>query len=216
MKPRILLADDHAIVREGLRSLIEKQLGYEVVGEADNGKTAIHLAEEVQPDLLIMDVNMPGTNGIEAAREILKRIPGVKIIALSMHADRRYVMEMLGMGASAYVLKESAFREVEQAIRAALSNHRYVSPGIGADVIAECLERLSPSPSVSGELTAKEREVVQLIAEGKINKEIADYLNVSVKTIDNHRQRIMTKLNLHTVADLTKYAIREGLTSLEK
>jgi DNA-binding NarL/FixJ family response regulator len=216
MKPRILLADDHAIIREGLRALIEKQLGYEVVGEADNGKTAIHLAEELQPDLLIMDVNMPGTNGIEAAREILKHTPGVKIITLSMHADRRYVMEMLGMGASAYVLKESAFREVEQAIRAALSNHRYVSPGIGADVIAECLERLSATPSVSGELTAKEREVLQLIAEGKINKEIADYLDVSVKTIDNHRQRIMAKLNLHTVADLTKYAIREGLTSLEK
>lgn len=216
MKTRALIVDDHAVIRDGLRRLLANELGFEIVGDAHDGKSALQLARELSPDLIMMDVNMPGMNGIEAARNIVRIVPTVKIIALSMHREKRYVMEMFQVGARGYLLKDSAFGEIAEAIRIVMNNQRYVSPSIGADVIRDFLDRFAGHDhSPDSTLTPKEREVLQLLAEGKTNREIADYLNVSIKTVDNHRQRIMEKLNLHTVAELTKYAIREGLTSLE-
>ena len=216
MKKRVLIVDDHAILRDGLRSLFETKLAYEVVGEAEDGKKAVQLARERSPDLVMMDLNMPGMNGIEAARTIIREVPGAKIIALTMHHDKRYAIEMFQAGAMGYLLKDAPFDEVSEAVRAVMNNQRYISPAIGAEALKECLDRLAGNiSSDTPALTPKEREVLQLLAEGKSNKEIADYLYVSIKTVDNHRQRIMDKLNLRTVAELTKYAIREGLTSLE-
>ncbi len=216
MKKRVIIADDHAILRDGMRTLLETKLGFEVVGEAQDGKTAVSLVREYVPDLVMMDLNMPGMNGIEAARAITREFSGVKIIALTMHHDKRYAIEMFQAGAMGYLLKDSSFDEVADAVRAVMNNQRYISPAIGADALKECLDRLTGlKPRDIDPLTPKEREVLQLLAEGKTNKEIADFLNVSIKTVDNHRQRVMEKLDLHTVAELTKYAVREGLTSLE-
>ena len=216
MKKRVLIVDDHAILRDGLRSLFETKLGYSVVAEAEDGKNAVRLAQEHLPDLVMMDLNMPGMNGIEAARAIVRDRPGVKLIALTMHHDKRYAIEMFQAGAMGYLLKDASFEEVAEAVRVVMNNQRYISPAIGADALKECLDRLAGNqPADAPSLTPKEREVLQLLAEGKTNKEIADYLNVSIKTVDNHRQRIMEKLNLHTVAELTKYAVRGGLTSLD-
>jgi two-component system response regulator NreC len=216
MKKRVLIVDDHAILRDGLRSLFETKLSYDVVAEAEDGKNAIRLAQEYSPDLVMMDLNMPGMNGIEAARTIVRDLPGVKIIALTMHHDKRYAIEMFQAGAAGYLLKDAPFDEVAEAVHTVMNNQRYISPTIGADALKECLDRLGGSKGeASATLTPKEREVLQLLAEGKTNREIADYLNVSVKTVDNHRQRIMEKLDLHTIAELTKYAVREGLSSLE-
>ncbi|HEV8539117.1 MAG TPA: response regulator transcription factor [Bacteroidota bacterium] len=216
MKKRVLIVDDHAILRDGLRSLFETKLGYEVVAEAEDGKNAVRLAREHSPDLVMMDLNMPGMNGIEAARAIIRDVRGVKIIALTMHHDKRYAIEMFQAGAVGYLLKDAPFEEVAEAVQAVMNNQRYLSPAIGADALKECLDRLAGTTHNDvASLTPKEREVLQLLAEGKTNKEIADYLCLSIKTVDNHRQRIMDKLNLHTVAELTKYAIREGLTSVE-
>ena len=216
MKTRIVLADDHRIVREGLRSLLEAQPEMEVVAEAENGKETIRLAKELVPDMVIMDITMPEVNGIEATQKILEHNSKIKIIALSMHSDKRFVSEMLGVGASGYLLKDCAVEELARAIHAVLSNQIYVSPGIANVVISDYVNRLDPSSSNFSSLTAKEREVVRLIAEGESTKTIASQLGVSVKTIETHRQHVMEKLNIHSVAELVKYAIREGLTSLEE
>ncbi|MCP4716075.1 MAG: response regulator transcription factor [Deltaproteobacteria bacterium] len=212
----ILLADDHKIIREGLRSLIESESGMKVVGEADNGRTAVQLALQRVPDIVIMDVSMSELNGIEATRQIIADMPAIKIIALSMHADKRFVSNMLKAGASGYMLKDCAFDELSQAIKTVLDNRTFLSPGITTVVIEDYINHLSsdasPVPTV---LTAREREVLQLIAEGGSTKEIAFGLNVSVKTIETHRRQIMDKLHIHSIAELTKYALREGLTSLD-
>jgi DNA-binding NarL/FixJ family response regulator len=215
MQMKILLADDHEIIRNGLRSLIEKEHGLEVIGEAENGRMAIHLARELKPDVVVMDIGMPDLNGIEATRQITTEVPGVKVLALSMHTDRRFVTGMLKAGASGYMLKDGAFEELIHAIRLVASNRIYISPGISS-VLVDDLRHPSQDkvPSLPA-LTAKEREVLQLVAEGKGTKEIASQLHVSAKTVETHRQHIMEKLDIHSIAELTKYAVREGLTSLE-
>ncbi|OPY69490.1 MAG: Transcriptional regulatory protein DegU [Syntrophorhabdaceae bacterium PtaU1.Bin034] len=213
---RIILADDHKIMREGLKALLEKQQDIEVVAEADNGLEVIRLTKKIKPDIVIMDIGMPELNGIEATRQIAADVPGVRVIALSMHSDKRFVIEMLKVGASGYLLKDSASEELTSAIRAVAANKPYLSPKITDVVIKDYLSTLSKTePSAFTVLTAREREVLQLLSEGKTTKQIAFALNVSVKTIETHRQQMMEKLNLRSIAELTKYAIREGLTSLE-
>jgi len=216
MSVRILLADDHKIVREGLRSILENELKMSVVGQAEDGRAAVTLAKQLQPDIVIIDISMPDLNGIEATRQILADNPEGKIIALSMHSDKRYVIQMLEAGASGYLLKHCAVDELQQAIQTVLAQKIYVSPDVTGPVIQDYLDHLS-SVRLAAEpsLTPKEREVLQLLAEGKSTKEIASILHVSVPTIETHRQHIMDKLKLYTVAELTKYAIRHGLTSLE-
>jgi len=215
MKTRILLADDHKIMRDGLCSMLAKEEGVEVIGESENGRTAVELAQALKPDVVIMDIGMPDLNGIEATRQIVADAPRVKVLALSIHADRRYVMSMLRAGASGYLLKECAFEELVHAVRAVVANRTYMSPAI-ADIVVDSVRHPSqdeiPADSV---LTAKEREVLQLLAEGMTTKEIASQLQVSAKTVETHRQHIMNKLDVHSVAELTKYAVREGLSSLE-
>jgi len=216
MSIKVLLVDDHRIVREGLRSLLEKEADIEVVAEAEDGLVLLGLVQEMLPDIVIMDVAMPNLNGIEATRQIISRVPGTKVLALSMYSDRRFVIGMLSAGASGYLLKDCAFEELTQAIRAVAANRTYLSPGIADIVVKEYLHHLEKTGfSAFSVLTAREREILQLLAEGRPVREIARDLCLSVKTIESHRQHIMTKLNIHSIANLTKYAISEGLTSLE-
>ena len=216
MSIRILLADDHKITRQGLRSLLDKQQDMEVVAEAEDGRTAVRLAGELSPNVVIMDVTMPDLNGVEATRQIVGQSPDVKIIALSMHSDTLFVTEMLRSGASGYLLKDCAFEELSRAIHAVVAGKTYLSPSVSGVVVDDYLHRLSKADfSDSQVLTDREREVLQLMAEGKSTKQIALKLHISVKTVETHRRQIMNKLDIHTVAELTKYAVRKGLTSLE-
>ncbi len=213
---KILLADDHKIIRDGLRALLDKEPDMEVVGEAQDGITTIKLAKKLMPNIVIMDIGMPDMNGIDATRQIFNETQGIKVIALSMHSDRRFVLQMLKSGASGYLLKDSAFEELASAIKTVMSGQPYLSPKITDVVIKDYVSSLSRNEdTVFTKISAREREVLQLIAEGKSTKQIAVFLNVSVKTIETHRQQIMEKLDIHSIAELTKYAIREGLTSLE-
>ena len=215
MKTRILLADDHSIIRDGLRLLLDKEEGMTVVGEAANGREALELAGRLHPDVVIMDITMPGMNGIEAARQILADSPTVKIIALSVHTDNQYVAQMIRAGASGYLPKSCAFQELALAIRTVLAQKTYLSPTV-VDSVVQYLQS-TPSAEATAEslLTAREREVLQLLAEGKSTKDIASVLHVSERTVETHRQNLMAKLNLHSIAELTKYAISQGLTSIE-
>jgi DNA-binding NarL/FixJ family response regulator len=216
MSTKILLADDHKIIREGLRALLEKEPDMEVVGEAQDGLTTIKLAKKLLPNIVIMDIGMPDMNGIDATRQIFSETQGIKVIALSMHSDRRFVLQMLKAGASGYLLKDSAFEELALAIKTVMAGQPYLSPKITDVVIKEYIVSLPKNEeTVFTKITVREREVLQLLAEGKATKQIAAFLNVSVKTIETHRQQIMEKLDIHSIAELTKYAIREGLTSLE-
>jgi DNA-binding NarL/FixJ family response regulator len=216
MAIRILLVDDHKIVRDGLRALIEKQTDMRVVGEAADGREAVLMAKEMSPDVVIMDISMPDLNGIEAARQIGIQTPRAKTITLSMHSDGRFVREVFQAGASGYLLKECAFEELAGAIRAVVADRIYLSPHITRQVLNDYLSNPTRvGASVFSVLTAREREVLQLMAEGKTTKEIASSLDLSVKTVEAHRQKIMDKSGIHSLAELTKYAIREGLTSLE-
>jgi DNA-binding NarL/FixJ family response regulator len=216
MKTRIMLADDHRIMREGLKSLLNDEPEMEVIGEAENGRKAIEMADELSPDVVVMDIGMPELNGIEATRRIVQDHPHTKVVALSMHSDRRFMSEILKAGASGYLLKDGAFEELAGAIRTVMSQKMYLSPRI-ADVVVEDYVRHLPraEPSVFAALTPREREVLQLLSEGKATKQAAACLHVSVKTVETHRRQIMTKLDIHSVAELTKYAIREGLTTVE-
>jgi len=216
MSIKVLLVDDHALIREGLRSLLEKQPDVQVVGEAEDGRRAKELVAELSPDIVIMDVTMPRLGGIEATRQITGEFPSVKVIALSIHSKRRFVADMLSAGAAGYILKECLFDELVQAIQAVAAGGRYLSPRITDVVVDDYVKRLSggvDSPLAS--LTGREREVLQLVAEGKSTKQIAVELHVSTKTIEANRRQIMEKLDMHSVADLTKYAIREGITALD-
>jgi len=217
MTVRVLLADDHGIIRQGLRSLLEKQPDVEVIGEADDGHSALALVRQLQPDIAIMDITMPNLNGVDATRRIVDEFPKVRVIALSIHSNRRFVSDMLRAGASGYILKECLFDELVQAIHAVAAGRIYLSPRITGVVVGDYVERLSvTSGSELTGLTDRDREVLQLLAEGKSTKDIALRLHVSAKTIEANRRQIMGKLNIHSVAELTKYAIREGLTSLEQ
>jgi len=216
MSIKVLLVDDHAIIREGLRSLLEKQPEIEVIADTDNGRKAIELVRELWPDIVIMDISMPGLNGIEATRQITTEFPDVKVVALSIHSKRRFVADMLSAGATGYILKECLFDELVQAIEAVAAGGRYLSPKITDVVVSDYVKRLSATAYSPFEaLKTREREVLQLVAEGKSTKQIALELHVSTKTIEANRRQIMDKLNIHSVAELTKYAVREGLTTLE-
>jgi DNA-binding NarL/FixJ family response regulator len=215
MKIRIVVADDHKIMREGLKALIDKQPDMEVAAEAQDGLTATKLARKLLPHIIIMDIGMPEMNGIDATRQIVSENKDVKIVALSMHSDRRFVLEMLKAGASGYLLKDSAFEELVNAVHTVMEGQPYLSPRITDIIVKEYLYNLPRNePNVFTILTVREREVLQHLAEGKSTKQIASTLNLSVKTVETHRQQIMDKLEIRTVAELTKYAIREGLTSL--
>ena len=216
MKYRIFIADDHRIVRDGLRSLIERENDLELVGMAANGRQALQMTRKLKPDVVIMDVSMPDLNGIDATSQIVDEVPGVKVIALSMHSEKQLIDGMLQAGAAGYLLKESAFEELIKAIRIVCAGKKYLSPDV-TDIVLR--DYLSPSKdnadSQMQDLTLREREVLQLIAEGGTTKEVASRLNISIKTVESHRGRIMEKLGLHTVAELTKYAVRHGITSIE-
>ncbi len=215
MSIRILLADDHKIMRDGLRSLISSEDGMEVVGEAENGRIAVKLARKLKPHLVILDITMPELNGMQAARQILDECPEAKIITLSMHSDRRFVVEMFKAGVSGYLLKDCAFEELSRAIKAVMADQKYVSPSIAGTVIKDYVDQMVGDQVLSNELTNREREVLQLIAEGMTTKRIASSLNISPKTVETHRRKIMKKLNIHSIAELTKVAIQEGLTSVD-
>ena len=213
---RILLADNHRLFCEGLRTLFAKQSGMEIVGEATDGRMAVRLARELSPDLIIMDIGMPELNGIDATRQIRSELPRVKVLAVSMHSDRQYVAGMLSAGASGYVVKDSAFAELAQAVEVVMGGGRYLSPDVVGVVVDDYVQRLAPAPGTGlAKLSEREREVLQLMAEGHATVDIGTRLHVSRKTVETHRKNIMVKLELHSVADLTKFAVREGLTSLD-
>jgi DNA-binding NarL/FixJ family response regulator len=215
MTVKILLADDHKILREGLRSLLEKQPGFTVVAEAEDGLEAVDGVKKYKPDIAILDIGMPGLNGIEATRKVRSEVAETRVIALSMHADRRFVMGVLEAGANGYLLKDSAFAELIAAVTTVAKGKMYLSPAIAETVVRSSLEKSDAKGQTAvAVLSAREREVLQMVAEGKSTKEIAFKLFVSTKTVETHRKQIMDKLNIRTVAGLTKYAIREGLTSL--
>ena len=217
MAIRILLADDHEMLRKGLCSLIEQDNNFDVVGEASTGLEAVRLAAKHNPDVVLMDLAMPDLNGIDATRQILKANPRIKIIALSMHTDSRMVDRILRAGALGYILKESAFEELTLAIRTITKGGTYLSPMVARDLV----ENLRKSPPAANHrsllqtLSDREREVLQLLAEGCTTKDIAGKLFISAKTVETHRTKIMEKLHLHSIAELTKFAVREGLTAIE-
>lgn len=216
MSIKILLADDHEIVRYGLRCVIEEQPDMEIVGDAVNGRTAINLTHQLKPDVVIMDISMPDMNGIEATRRIRKEIPDTKVIVLSMHHKRQFVIDMLKSGVSGYILKTKVHDDLIRAIKAAVADEVYLSSKITGIVAHDIASNLPTSDkSAYAILTPREREVLQLISEGKSTKESALHLNVSIKTIESTRRQIMQKLDIHNVADLTKYAVNEGITSLD-
>ena len=211
----VVLTDDHMIIRDGLRALLQRQPDMEVVAEADNGRTALKHVKELLPDVVIMDIGMRELNGIDATRQIVKISPGVKVLALSMYSDKRFIKGMLKAGASGYMLKDSAFKELIDAIRVIVDDKIYISPSVAGVVMDDYLDN---SPEGEGSLrallTSRELEVLQLMAEGKSTKQIALSLDLSTKTIESHRNKVMQKIDVSNIADLTKYAIREGIISL--
>jgi DNA-binding NarL/FixJ family response regulator len=211
MSIRILLVDDHKLFRQGLCALIEKQSDMEVVGEAEEGRKAVRLVQKLKPNVVIMDISMPDLGGVQATRQILKQSPNVKVVALSMYKDSQFVIEMLRSGASGYLLKDCAFEELARAIRTVTDNKTYLSPAISGDVVEDYLHRLKKA-DVPKVLSNRELEVLQLLTEGKSTKQIALKLHISAKTVETHRRQIMNKLDIHTIAELTRYAIRERLT----
>ncbi len=216
MNIRVMLADDHKIFRDGLRTLIEKEQGIEVVAEAENGRKTVKLAQKLVPNVIIIDVTMPDMNGIDATRKIMTGIPNTKVIGLSMHSDRRFVLGMLEAGASGYLLKDCAFGELASAIRQVASGNTYLSPRIADVVVKGYLNKASDNPLKGRSLlTSREREILQLLAEGLSAKDIANHVYLSIKTVETHRRNIMQKLNMRSIAELTKYAIKEGLVSLD-
>jgi DNA-binding NarL/FixJ family response regulator len=218
MTIRLLLADDHQLMREGLKAMVEKEEDMLCVGEAEDGFSTIAMAEKTNPHVIIMDVAMPDLNGIEASRRILELNPNIKIIALSGHQNKEFVRQMLEVGASAYILKTRAYEEFTRAVREVMADRKYLSPDIARGVVDEYVELAAASDTDSAFilLTDREREVLQLLSEGSSTKEMADRLGISVKTVETHRRNIMDKLDLHSVAELTKYAISEGITTLDE
>lgn len=216
-KIRVVIADDHTIVRKGLCALLEGARDIDVVGEAENGRDAMKMVEKLLPDVLLMDISMPGLNGLEATRQLKKRFLKLKILILTMHDNEEYIFETLRAGASGYLVKRSAPDELISAIHAVQRGDSFLSPSVSKRVIEEYL-RVGNRPEKDDDafeiLTDREREVLQLIAEGRVNREIAELLHISIKTVETHRSHIMEKLNMRNVAELTQYAIRKGLINL--
>lgn len=215
MKVTVLIADDHQLLIDGLKSIIQEHPDIEVVGVAKDGRSAVQLALKEKPSIVLMDISMPQLSGIDAARKIINEAPDIKIIMLSMHADQRFIKESLRIGARGYVLKESAASEVIEAINMVQKGELFFSHAVRDQVLREYIGWVREGKDADDSpLSAREREVLQILAEGKSTKDAASVLNVSVKTIESHRKQIMDKLDLHSIAELTKYAIREGLTQL--
>lgn len=214
-KIKVLLAEDHTIVRKGLRSLLEKETSIAVVGESEEGRDAVKKANELEPDVVVMDISMPGLNGLEATRQLKKRFPGMKIIILTAHANEEYVFQTLQAGASGYLIKSAAPTDLISAIQAAMRGESYLSPSISRTVIDEYIrqtQKMSEGEKGFSEiLTQREREVLQLIAEGRTTKEIADELCISIKTVETHKSHLKEKLTIPHTAGLIQYAIRKGL-----
>jgi DNA-binding NarL/FixJ family response regulator len=214
MSLRLLLADDHQLMRQGLRNMLEEQPDLQVVGEAKDGRSAVEMARDLQPDLVIMDVTMPVLNGIEATRQIRADHPSTRVIGLSMHPERQFIMEMLAASASGYLPKDTPLEELLAAIEAVQRGEVFLSPKVTGVLVSECIGGVPESGTFCGTLSPREREVLQLVSEGKNAKEIGHLLNISSKTVEGHRRQVMEKLKLYSVAELTRYAIREGMTSL--
>lgn len=217
---KVLLVEDHRIVREGLRAILDKEPGITVVGEAADGREAIQFVQTSQPDVVVMDVSMPGLNGIDATKKVLGECPKARVIGLSMSSDRRYVLEMLASGAAGYLVKNADGEELVRAIRTVAAGQTYLSPQVSGLVVNALVLGPSPYPAKGGRtpttaLSTREREVLQLLAEGLTSKDIAARLGVAVSTVETHRKQIMSKLELRSIAELTKYAVRLGLTPLE-
>jgi len=216
MTIKIILADDHKVLREGLKSLLDQQKDIEVIGEADDGQAVVRLARKLEPDIVVLDIGMPNMNGIQATQHIVAEVPDTKVLALSMHSDHQFVVKMLQAGASGYMLKDCAFEELISAVRDIADGKFYLSKDVTGVVISDYINKMQ-AIDAAGEpiLTSRERETLQLIAEGNSTADTAALLNVSTKTVETHRKHIMDKLNIHSIAELTKYAVRVGLTSLE-
>lgn len=213
---RIIVADDHKILREGLRVVINREPDMEIIAEASDGQMALDMIDELRPDVVVMDLAMPNMTGIEAIRRISENDYGTKILVLSMHSDKRFVARALKAGAHGYIIKDCASEELVWAIHAVVANQVYLGPAIAGGVVDGYLNNLSASDSgYLSYLTSRECEILQLIAEGKSTRYIAETFKLSTKTVETHRQRIMTKLNISNVVELTKFAIREGLVSIE-
>ena len=211
-KPRVLMADDHSLILAGLRKLVEEEC--EVVGTVEDGRALVEAAQTLRPDLILLDISMPRLNGLEAARQLRTLVPDSKLIFLTMHASPTYATEAFQAGASGYLLKHSAEEELSQAIKSVLQGRHYLTPLVTKDVLDSVLKPSTGERGTSTALTARQREVLQLVAEGHGTKEIAMILSVSVKTVEFHKARLMQQLDLHSIADLTKYAITQGITSL--
>jgi two-component system response regulator NreC len=216
-KIRVLLADDHTIVRKGLRSLLDGEAEIEVVGEAEDGREALEKAQQLLPDVVLMDITMPALNGLEATRQIKKLFPKMKVLILTMHATEEYILQILRAGASGYVVKQAAPTELVSAIRAVYRGDSFLSPSISRKVIEEYIRQTEAMVEENSydRLTDREREVLQLIAEGCSSREIAERLHISEKTVRAHRAHLMDKLDIHSIAELTQYAIRKGVIGLE-
>lgn len=212
---RVLIAEDHTIVRKGLRSLLEGVEGIQVVGEAQDGREALQKVEQLLPDVVLMDITMPLLNGLEATRQIKKLFPQVQVLALTMHANEEYIFQALRAGAAGYVVKEAAPEDLVLAIQAVWRGDSYLSPSVSAKVIGQYVRRAEEAkePDSYEKLSDREREVLQLIAEGHANREIAEMLHISVRTVETHRANIMAKLDLHSTAEVVQYAIRKGVIS---
>jgi DNA-binding NarL/FixJ family response regulator len=217
MKPiRVLLADDHALVRAGFRALLQSLPEIEVVAEAGDGREALRLIGLHQPDVVLMDIGMPGLNGLEAAARITQESPQIRVIILSMHATEEYVLRALRAGAVGYLLKDAGTAELELAVKAVVRDETYLSPAVSKHVIADYVQRVSHKPNSFDQLTPRHREILQLIAEGQTTKEIAQTLNLSAKTVETYRTQLMERLDIHDIAGLVRYAIRTGLITSDK
>ena len=214
-KIRVLLADDHNLIRAGLRRVVESQPDFIVAGEAEDGRQAVAMAESLKPDVVVMDIGMPLLNGIEAARQIRAALPETQVVMLSMHSDEGYVLRALKAGAKAYLLKDSAEADLALAIRAAAEGKSFFSPAVGKVLLEDYMRKLQRTGKEDSYelLTPREREILQLVAEGKSSKDVANLLNLSVYTVETHRARLMQKLNLRGIPELILYAVRKGIIS---
>ena len=215
-KIKVLIADDHTILRQGIKALLDNQAEIEVIGEAKDGREALTLIERLLPDVVLMDIAMPGLNGLEATRRIKKKFPGIKVLVLTMYTNEEYVFQILNAGANGYLVKETAFQDLISAIKAVYRDEAFMSPSISKKVINRYTQRVRKANDPTCDiLTTREREILQLIAEGSSSKKIAEALFISPKTVETHRTHIMDKLNIHNRTDLVKYAIRTGIVDID-